>query len=107
MQQRLSSEWRSVVAESAVVVVARRGCCMSFVVRRLLQSVGANPAVCEVEERHVDELARLLAEAGGGLLQFPAVFVAGRWFGGTERVIATLIREELRPLLKQAGALWL
>lgn len=81
---------------------------MSFVVRRLLQSVGANPDVCEVEERHVDELARHLGESGGGvLMQLPAVFVGGRWFGGIERVIATLIREELKPLLKQAGGLWL
>ncbi|XP_042033163.1 glutaredoxin-C9-like [Salvia splendens] len=114
MQRRLSSssagaaECKIMVEESPLVVVARRGCCMSFVVRRLLQSVGANPDVCEVEERHVDELARHLGESGGGvLMQFPAVFVGGRWFGGIERVIATLIREELRPLLKQAGGLWL
>ncbi|KAG6404900.1 hypothetical protein SASPL_132477 [Salvia splendens] len=107
MRKRLSTaELRTMVEEKAVVVVTRRGCCMTFVVRRLLQCVGADPAVRELEEAHVDDLGHHLAESGV-MLQLPAVFVGGRWFGGTERVIATLVAEELRPLLKKAGALWL
>lgn len=106
-----AADLKRVVEESAVVVFAQRGCCMSHVVRRLLQSLGANPAVYEVDERDADGLAGELAEAGGGggllLIKLPAVFIGGRWFGGTERVITALITEELIPLLKQAGALWL
>lgn len=95
---------KSMVDENAVMVIARKGCCMSHVVQRLLHLVGANPAVYEVEEREVGEV---VAELGVGPLQFPAVFIGGRWFGGLERVIATHISDELTPLLKKAGALWL
>ncbi|KAH6833881.1 Thioredoxin superfamily protein [Perilla frutescens var. hirtella] len=99
---------KSLVEENAVVVFAQRGCCMSYVVRRLLYAAGANPAVYEVEERDVDGLAGELATTGAApRIQFPVVFIGGRWFGGPERVIATHITEELSPLLKQAGALWL
>ncbi|KAL8461183.1 hypothetical protein ACS0TY_031811 [Phlomoides rotata] len=100
---------KRMVEENAVVVIARKGCCMSQVVQRLLHLVGANPAVYKMEEREVGKVAGELAEASGGVgeLQFPAVFIGGRWFGGVERVIATHITEELTPLLKSAGALWL
>ena len=39
---------RRAVAESLVLVVGRRGCYLSHVVKRLLQGLGVNPAVHEV-----------------------------------------------------------
>lgn len=101
------------VKENAVMVFAGSGCCMSHVVKRLLQCLGVNPAVYEVEKGFEDLLVAELREAdgcGGGMeesVQFPVVFVGGRWFGGLDRIMATHIRGELTPLLKQAGALWL
>ncbi|KAE8773284.1 Monothiol glutaredoxin-S5 [Hordeum vulgare] len=41
---------RQEVAESPVLVVGRRGCCLSHVVKRLLQGLGVNPAVHEVAD---------------------------------------------------------
>ena len=41
---------RRAVAESLVLVVGRRGCCLSHVVKRLLQGLGVNPAVHEVTD---------------------------------------------------------
>ncbi|KAE8662195.1 Glutaredoxin-C9 [Hibiscus syriacus] len=105
-----------IVSENAVIVFSRKGCCMSHVVRRLLLALGVNPAVCEVDEK--DE-AGVLSELGmmdccdrgsggkGKTLQFPAVFIGGRLFGGLDKVMATHISGELVPVLKDAGALWL
>ncbi|KAI3736066.1 hypothetical protein L6452_15598 [Arctium lappa] len=106
---------RDAVSENAVIVVARRGCCMSHVVKRLLNGHGVNPSVFEFEEEEeedvVKELEMIEAENDGGdgkrRVQFPAVFIGGRMFGGLDRVMATHITGELIPVLKQAGALWL
>uniref|UniRef100_A0ACD5T7E0 Uncharacterized protein n=1 Tax=Avena sativa TaxID=4498 RepID=A0ACD5T7E0_AVESA len=95
---------RRVVAESPVVVVGRRGCCLSHVVKRLLQGLGVNPAVHEVADEA--ELASL-ASAEGEVAALPAVFVGGRLLGGLDRLMAVHISGELVPILKDAGALWL
>ncbi|XP_030441439.1 glutaredoxin-C9-like [Syzygium oleosum] len=101
---------REVVSENALIVVGRRGCCMGHVVKRLLLGLGVNPAVYEVDEEDekgvADELERI-GGGGGGEVQFPAVFIGGRLFGGLDRVMATHISGELVPILRQAGALWL
>ncbi|KAL7586192.1 glutaredoxin-C9 [Lactuca sativa] len=105
---------RDAVSENAVIVLARRGCCMSHVVKRLLNGHGVNPSVFEFDEGEendvVKELEMIEAENDGKdsrSLQFPAVFIGGRIFGGLDRVMATHITGELIPVLKQAGALWL
>lgn len=104
------------VKDNAVVVFGRRGCCMSHVARRLLLGHGVNPAVYEVDEadesRTAEELGGISGGGGGledtgGRVQFPAVFIGGRLFGGLDRVMAAHITGELVPVLKEAGALWL
>lgn len=99
------------VKGNAVIVFGRSGCCMSHVVKRLLLGLGVNPAVYEVEEadegRMVEELQRISGGSDGRRVQFPAVFIGGRLFGGLDRVMATHISGELVPILKEAGALWL
>lgn len=86
---------------------------MTHVVNRLLLGLGVNPAVCEVDEQDeigvVDALGAVAADLGkqGPAVQFPAVFIGGKLFGGLDRVMATHITGELVPVLKQAGALWL
>lgn len=103
----------SMVSENAVIVFARRGCCMSHVVKRLLLGLGVNPAIHEVDEKDevgvIRELEAMDADNDGkqGKVQFPAVFIGGKLFGGLERLMATHISGELVPLLKEAGALWL
>ncbi|XP_057461576.1 glutaredoxin-C9-like [Actinidia eriantha] len=104
---------RNMVSETAIIVFARRGCCMSHVVKRLLQGLGVNPTVHEVDEDDeigvVDELEAITGgdDEGDRRLQFPAVFIGGELFGGLDRIMATHITGELIPILKQAGALWL
>ncbi|XP_042392090.1 monothiol glutaredoxin-S3-like [Zingiber officinale] len=107
---------RRLVAENPAVVLARRGCCMGHVARRLLLGLGVNPAVCEVGEEAAAEAAALaegaaeIEVAGGDLrrpLILPVVFVGGKLLGGLDRLLAVHITGELVPILKQAGALWL
>jgi glutaredoxin-like protein len=94
------------VAERPVLVVGRRGCCLSHVVKRLLQGLGVNPAVHEVaDESALAGLVPAGAAAAAGAL--PAVFVGGRLLGGLDRLMAVHISGELVPILKKAGALWL
>ncbi|KAH6836414.1 Thioredoxin superfamily protein [Perilla frutescens var. hirtella] len=100
-------EVRKMVEENAVIVFSRKGCCMSHVVKRLLQGLGANPAVYEVEESFEDDVVRDCAGGKDAGVQLPMVFIGGRCFGGLDRIMATHITGELTPLLKQAGALWL
>ncbi|RDX76415.1 Glutaredoxin-C9, partial [Mucuna pruriens] len=100
------------VLENAVIVFGRRGCCMSHVVKRLLLGLGVNPAVHEVEEKDEVGVVRELEAIVGpnndaSMMQFPAVFIGGKLFGGLDRLMATHISGELVPILKQAGALWL
>ncbi|CAN6345860.1 unnamed protein product [Urochloa humidicola] len=97
-------EVRRAVAESPVLVVGRRGCCLSHVVKRLLQGLGVNPAVHEVAGEA--ELAGII-EDGAGDVALPAVFVGARLLGGLDRLMAVHISGELVPILKEAGALWL
>ncbi|XP_020105300.1 monothiol glutaredoxin-S9-like [Ananas comosus] len=106
-----AASWRRPVAESAAAVVGRRGCCMSHVVRRLLQGLGVNPTVCDVDDEASGADAAALAEEfariGAGEVSLPAVFIGGRLMGGLDRLMALHISGELVPMLKQAGALWL
>lgn len=98
------------VSENALIVFGKRGCCMCHVVKLLFQGQGVNPTVYEVDE---DEEATIVREleavpgGGEGPLQFPAVFVGGKLFGGLDKVMSTHISGELVPILKEAGALWL
>ncbi|KAG8386841.1 hypothetical protein BUALT_Bualt03G0191000 [Buddleja alternifolia] len=106
---------KRIVKENAVVVFAKKGCCLSQVAKRLLQGVGANPRVYEVDEDDINEELMMMmmccCSAAGtnpptsSPKQLPAVFIGGQWFGGLDRIIVTHITEELTPLLKQAGAL--
>lgn len=86
---------------------------MLHVVRRLLQVLGVNPVVSEIDEEVEKEVIEELESISGAgdrtetRLQFPAVFIGGRLFGGLDRIMAAHISGELTPVLKQAGALWL
>jgi glutaredoxin-like protein len=95
------AEVERAVAESPVLVVGQRGCCLSHVVKRLLQGLGVNPAVHEVTDE------AWLAGVVPAAEALPAVFVGGKLLGGLDRLMAVHISGELVPILKKAGALWL
>lgn len=100
---------RKLVAENAVVVFARKGCCMCHVVKLLLNGHGVNPTVLDVDEQNEGDVTNELSRIVGGAdaPQFPAVFVGGELFGGLEQVMGAHISGELVPRLRKARALWL
>ncbi|XP_050206504.1 glutaredoxin-C9-like [Mercurialis annua] len=102
------------VQENAIIVFAKKGCCMSHVVKRLLLGLGVNPPVFEIDEhdeiRVLQELQMVVDVDDGGdsnEVQLPAVFIGGKLFGGLDRLMSSHITGELVPILKKAGALWL
>ncbi|XP_015055329.1 glutaredoxin-C9-like [Solanum pennellii] len=112
--------FKKTVTENAVIVFRRRGCCMSHVIKRLLQCLGANPVMYDIEEKYeneaIIELENIGKSVGGGgdrredrslSSPLPAVFIGGELFGGLDRIMEAHISGELCPVLKNAGALWL
>ncbi|KAH7661108.1 Glutaredoxin and related proteins protein [Dioscorea alata] len=102
---------RRIVEGNVVVILGRRGCCMSYVTQRLLQGLKANPTMCEVSEGFAVKM-RLRHKIGKILhgddntsvaLLFQAVVIRGKLVGGFDQLIH--ISNELLPILKISGAL--
>ncbi|KAI3941984.1 hypothetical protein MKW92_010809 [Papaver armeniacum] len=121
---KLDAGIKGLVSANAVLVFGRRGCCMCHVVKRLLLALGVNPTVYEVidEADEISVINELLSaivthnndhkgnketHTDNSELQFPAVYIGGKLFGGLDRLMGAHITGELIPKLKQAGALWL
>ncbi|KAJ8638835.1 hypothetical protein MRB53_015529 [Persea americana] len=103
-----SERLKRVVEENPVLVFGQRGCFMCHVVNRLLLGHGVKAVVWEVEEGEESSLVQEIAMMPGDQrLQFPAVFIGGRFVGGIDRLISLHISGDLVPILKEAGALWL
>ncbi|KAL2494960.1 Glutaredoxin-C9 [Forsythia ovata] len=105
---------KKLVTENAVVVFARRGCCMCHVVKLLLHGHGVNPTIFDVDEQNeaavMNELSKINTAGEGSAAteaKFPAVFVGGKLLGGLEEIMGAHISGELVPRLREAGALWL
>ncbi|ESQ36550.1 hypothetical protein EUTSA_v10008980mg [Eutrema salsugineum] len=97
------------VMENAVVVFARRGCCMGHVAKRLLLTHGVNPLVVEIddEDNNDDSIIFDLGETVINKAKLPVMYIGGKLFGGLENLMAAHINGDLVPTLRQAGALWL
>ncbi|RZC46601.1 hypothetical protein C5167_039545 [Papaver somniferum] len=121
---KLEAGIKGLVSENAVLIFGRRGCCMCHVMKRLLLALGVNPTVYEVidEADEISVINELLSviethnndhkgnketHSDYSELQFPAVYIGGKLFGGLDRLMGAHITGELIPKLKQAGALWL
>ncbi|KFK42729.1 monothiol glutaredoxin-s13 [Arabis alpina] len=99
------------VTENAVVVFARRGCCMGHVAKRLLLTHGVNPLVVEIDEEDYNNADNIIvSDLGENMInkeKLPVMFIGGKLFGGLENLMAAHINGDLVPTLRQAGALWL
>ncbi|CAH1448512.1 unnamed protein product [Lactuca virosa] len=87
------------VAENPVIVFGQRGCCMCHVVKLLLLGLGVNPTISAMDEGDAASvtvhLLKISGEDDGNLIEFPVVYVGGKFFGGLERLIATHITGEI------------
>ncbi|CAJ1879411.1 unnamed protein product [Sphenostylis stenocarpa] len=97
----------SMVAEKPVVIFSKSTCCLSHSMTSLIRSFGANPTIHELDEMaNGQEIESALLQMGCQP-SVPAVFIGQRFIGGSKKIMSLHVRNELVPLLKNAGAIWI
>ncbi|URE05464.1 Glutaredoxin [Musa troglodytarum] len=98
---------KKLVSQRAVVVFSISSCCMCHTVKSLLQDLGVNAAVHELDE---EPRGREMEKAPAVLVRcnplVPLVFIGGKLVGSTDRIMSLHLGGKLVPLLHEAGALW-
>jgi glutaredoxin 3 len=98
----------NIASERAVVVFTKSTCCMCHTVTQLMTDLAVNALVHELDsDPRGKEMERALIKMLGGRgPAVPAVFIGRRLVGGTKNVMALHLAGELKPMLTNAGALW-
>lgn len=94
------------VSEKPVVIFSKSQCCMSHAIKSLFYDFGVNPTIYELDEiprgREIEQaLSRLSCNP-----TVPAVFIGGEFVGGESEIMSLHLKRSLKPMLKNAGALW-
>ncbi|GAB4829641.1 hypothetical protein Ancab_019303 [Ancistrocladus abbreviatus] len=98
---------RQLVEEKPVVIFSKSNCCVSYSMRQLISSYGANPTVYELNEiPNGQELERALQSIGSNLT-VPVVFIGQKLVGGADEVISLQVQGKLVQMLMEAGAIGL
>ncbi|KHN28226.1 Monothiol glutaredoxin-S6 [Glycine soja] len=95
------------VAEKPVVIFSKSTCCLSHSMTSLIRSFGANPTVHELDEMANGQQIESALLHMGCQPSVPAVFIGQRFIGGSKKIMSLHVRNELVPLLKNAGAIWI
>ncbi|CAK9145531.1 unnamed protein product [Ilex paraguariensis] len=94
------------VSERPVVIFSKSSCCMCHTIKSLFSDFGVNPTVHELDEvRGSRDIEQALVRFGCNPT-VPAVFIGGKLVGGANEVMSLHLKRSLKPMLKQAGALW-
>jgi glutaredoxin 3 len=97
----------SLVGEKPVVIFSKSTCCLSHSVTSLIRSFGANLSAYDLDK--IENGSQIESE----LLQMgikpsvPAVFIGQQFRGGSKKIMSLHVRNELVPMLKEAGAIWM
>ncbi|KAK7284689.1 hypothetical protein RJT34_19439 [Clitoria ternatea] len=97
----------SMVAEKPVVIFSKSTCCLSHSMTSLMRGFGANPTVHELDEMANGQQIESALLQLGCQPSVPAVFIGQRFIGGSKKIMSLHVRNELVPLLKNAGAIWI
>jgi len=73
----------------------------------LIRSFGANPTVHELDEMANGQQIESALLQMGCQPSVPAVFIGQRFIGGSKKIMSLHLRNELIPLLMNAGAIWI
>ncbi|KAK1382117.1 Monothiol glutaredoxin-S1 [Heracleum sosnowskyi] len=93
-------------SEDPVVIFSKSSCCISYTVKTLICSFGANPTVYELDEvANGEELEKGLTELGRQPT-VPAVFIGKKLVGGSKEVMSLNVKGKLKPMLIEAKAIW-
>ncbi|KAE8686127.1 Monothiol glutaredoxin-S6 [Hibiscus syriacus] len=97
----------SMVADRPVVIFSRSTCCMSHTIKTLIRGFGTNPTVYELDEIPNGQQVEKALQQMGCKPSVPAVFIGQQLIGGANQVMSLQLRNQLAPLLKGAGAIWI
>ncbi|WCJ21396.1 Thioredoxin superfamily protein [Euphorbia peplus] len=94
------------VAERPLVMFSRSTCDMCHSIKTLLQGFGANPLIYELDQIPNGQQIERALKQQLGCQNLPVVFIGGECVGGDGQVMSLLLKNQLGPLLKRAGAIW-
>lgn len=96
------------IAENLVIIIGRKSCCMSHVMKRLLSIIGVSPAVIELDDAEMNDVVGTMfaSTAPNSEVVPPAAFIGGQLVGGLESLVAMHLAGNLVPKLREVGALW-
>ncbi|KAL2244131.1 monothiol glutaredoxin-S5-like [Sesamum indicum] len=95
------------VSNNPVVIFSKTSCCISHTIRSLFSDFGVNPTVYELDGvARGREIEQALSRLGCNPT-VPAVFIGGEFVGGANEVMSLHLSGSLKPMLRNAGALWL
>ncbi|KAL0393224.1 UNVERIFIED_CONTAM: Monothiol glutaredoxin-S2 [Sesamum radiatum] len=97
----------NMVSNNPVVIFSKTSCCMSHTIRSLFSEFGVNPTVHELDGIARGREIEQALSALGCNPTVPAVFIGGEFVGGANEVMSLHLVGSLRPMLTNAGALWL
>lgn len=95
------------VADRPVVIFSRSTCCMSYTIKTLISGFGANPTVYELDEIQNGQQVERELHKMGCKPSVPVVFIGQQLIGGPNQVMTLQVKNQLAPLLKRAGAIWI
>ncbi|XP_047316615.1 monothiol glutaredoxin-S11-like [Impatiens glandulifera] len=94
---------KRLVSENRILIFSKSSCCLSYVVHVLLQDLGANPFVCEIDkEPECREMEKALVKLGCSSC-VPAVFIGGKLMGSTNEIMSLHLSGSLMPLLNPSS----
>lgn len=97
----------SMVAEKPVVIFSKSTCCLSHSVTTLIRNFGANPIVYELDKMSNGQQIESELLQMGCKPSVPAVFIGQQFIGGSKKIMSLHVRNQLVPMLKDAGAIWI
>lgn len=88
------------VSERGVVIFSKSSCCLSYAVNILIQELGVNPLVYEIDhDPECREMEKALMRLGCNA-PVPAVFIAGKLIGSTNEIMSLHLSGSLTEKLK-------
>ncbi|XP_028762256.1 monothiol glutaredoxin-S1-like isoform X2 [Neltuma alba] len=98
---------KDMVADKPVVIFSKSSCCVSFSIKSLISSFGANPTVYEIDQiSNGTQVERELLQLGSQPT-VPAVFIGQKFIGGAHKIMSLHVQNELPTLLLNARAIWI
>ncbi|GAB2302378.1 Monothiol glutaredoxin-S1 [Dionaea muscipula] len=97
---------RQLVGERPVVIFSKSCCCVSYSMKQLIASYGANPTVHELDEIPNGRDIERALQSMGCKPTVPVVFIGQKFVGGANELISLQVRGKLVPMLMEAGAIW-